>query len=219
MKKRTLAIGDIHGCLQALKNLEEFVDFNEEDTIITLGDYIDRGPESMQVLDWLMEARQKYELITLLGNHERMMEDATLDAGAYYFWEMNGGTQTLRSFDCEVEDVPNKYWQFIKSCKLFHETESHIFVHAGLEPQQPPGEQKEDVLCWLRFGDLEPHSSEKTIVCGHTPQKSFIPGVLPHAICIDTPAFRPEGYLTCLDVDSGTYWQANSKGDTRKNTL
>lgn len=219
MKKRILAIGDVHGCLQALKNLEEFVGFRETDTIITLGDYIDRGPESMGVLDWLIEAREKYNLITLLGNHELMMEEAKDNAGAYYFWEMNGGIQTVRSFDCDVEDVPDKYWQFFSSCELYHETDSHIFVHAGLDPKPPAEDQKPDVMCWLRFPNLKPHSSNKTIICGHTPQRSHVPGVLPHAICIDTHAFTPEGYLTCLDVESGVFWQANSKGDTRKNTL
>lgn len=219
MKKRTLAIGDVHGCLNALKTLEEFVGFCESDTIITLGDYIDRGPESKGVIDWLIAAREKYHLITLLGNHEEMMEDSKLDSAAHYFWSMNGGEQTLKSFDCAVEDVPDQYWGFIKSCKLFHETESHIFVHAGLDPILPPQAQTSDVLCWLRFGNLKPHHSYKTIICGHTPQRAHTPGVLPHAICIDTHACNPRGYLTCLDVDSGHYWQANSKGETRENTL
>ena len=217
--KRTLAIGDVHGCLDALKTLEEFVGFCESDTIITLGDYIDRGPDSKGVLDWLIAGREKYDLITLVGNHELMMEEAKHNAGAYYFWEMNGGVQTLHSFDSDVEDVPAQYWEFIKSCELFYETKSHIFVHAGLDPILPPENQNSETLCWLRFANLKPHHSNKMIICGHTPQRSHVPGLLPHAICIDTHAFNPKGYLTCLDVETGNYWQANNKGDTRKNTL
>ncbi|MGJ8657168.1 MAG: metallophosphoesterase family protein [Akkermansiaceae bacterium] len=218
-KGRTLAIGDIHGCLDALKTLEEFVGFSENDTIITLGDYIDRGPDSKGVIDWLISGREKYNLITLAGNHELMMEDSKHSAAAHYFWSINGGESTLMSFDCCVEDVPTNYWQFIKSCELFYETDSHIFVHAGLEPSLAPEDQNPDTLCWLRFGNLKPHDSNKTIICGHTPQKSHIPGILPHAICIDTHAFNPRGYLTCLDVETGDYWQASNQGIKRKKTL
>ncbi len=216
---RTLAIGDVHGCLDALTALEDLVGFNESDTIITLGDYIDRGPDSKGVIDWIIAAREKYNLITLTGNHELMMEDAKNSAQDHQFWSLNGGENTLNSFDCRVEDIPAKYWEFIKSCKLFHETEEHIFVHAGLDPLLPPRDQTPDTLCWLRFGNLKAHSSNKTIICGHTPQRSHIPSILPHAICIDTHAFTPTGYLTCLDVKSGEYWQSNNKGVTRKNTL
>ena len=216
---RTLVIGDIHGCLDALKTLEEFVGFCAADTIITLGDYIDRGPDSKGVIDWLIDRRGKYNLITLAGNHELMMEDAKHGLTPHYFWTVNGGDSTLVSFDCGIEDVPDKYWDFIDCCDLFYETDTHIFVHAGLEPTTPPQEQEPDTLCWLRFGKLKPHSSNKVIVCGHTPQRTHVPTSLPHAICIDTHAFHPHGYLTCLDVSTGDYWQANNQGITRKNTL
>lgn len=217
--KRTLAIGDVHGCYDALVELEKFAGFNPSDTIITLGDYIDRGPKSKEVLDWLISAYEKYNLIALLGNHELMMDDAKFIPSALPFWEMNGGIQTLSSFGSDIEGIPKVYWDFLRDCKLFHETDSHIFVHAGLDPKQPVQDQKENVLCWLRFGELKRHHSGKTIICGHTPQKSRIPGVLPYAICIDTHAFQSDGWLTCLDVHSNEYWQANSAGDTRKGSL
>ena len=216
---RTLAIGDVHGCLDALKTLEKFAGFCETDTIIALGDYIDRGSDSKGVIDWMIAAREKYNLITLLGNHEEMMEEARLCAEAYQFWTMNGGDQTLNSFECSIGAIPESYWEFIKSCKLFHETENHIFVHAGLEPSLPPEEQQSDITCWLRFRDLKPHVSNKTIICGHTPQRGNMPGILPHAVCIDTYAFNHKGYLTCLDIESGEYWQANNKRITHKSMI
>lgn len=216
---RTLAIGDIHGCLGALEDLEQIVGFNENDTIIALGDYIDRGPESKGVLDWMIAAKEKYNLITLLGNHEEMMVESKLGAEAYYFWTMNGGEDTLNSFRCSLREIPDPYWEFIESCKLYHETDRHIFVHAGLEPMIPVDEQESDVLCWLRFRDLKPHMSNKMVICGHTPQKANLPGVRPHAICIDTYAFDHKGYLTCLDVDTGEYWQANDTHGTRKSRI
>ena len=216
---RTLIIGDIHGCLDALTSMENFVGFNESDTIITLGDYIDRGPDSKGVIDWLLNRREKYNLITLAGNHELMMENARDNAQDHFFWSLNGGENTLNSFDCSIEDIPSKYWDFIKSCKLFHETESHIFVHAGLDPLLPAEAQHPDTLCWIRFRNLKQHTSNKIIFCGHTPQRSYIPGILPYAVCIDTHVFHPDGYLTCLDVTTGDYWQSNSEGVTRKNKL
>ncbi len=216
---RKLAIGDIHGCLKALKTLEEFAGFCESDTIIALGDYIDRGSDSKGVMDWMIAAREKYNLITLLGNHEEMMAESRLCAEAYYFWTMNGGDQTLSSFGSSIGGIPDEYWEFIKSCKLFYETDDHIFVHAGLDPMLPPEEQETDIMCWLRFRDLKPHVSNKTIICGHTPQRGNTDGMLPHAICIDTYAFNHSGYLTCLDVESGEYWQANNNGETHKHSL
>lgn len=219
-ESRTLAIGDIHGCLNALKTIEVAINFNKSDTIIVLGDYIDRGPDSKGVLDWMIDSQAKYNLITLLGNHEEMMDEALLCPEAYYFWIMNGGDDTLKSFkQSSIDGIQHKYWEFIKSCKLFHETEDHIFVHAGLEPLLPASEQETDILCWLRFRDLKPHISNKMIICGHTPQQGNVPGVLPHAICIDTYAFHHKGYLTCLDVNTGEFWQANNHGEIRKSRI
>lgn len=219
-RSRTLAIGDIHGCLSALEALEKTVGFKASDTIVALGDYVDRGLKSKEVIDWMLVARQKYNLVTLLGNHEEMMLEALECPEAYYFWIMNGGDQTLDSFmEFSIDRIPDKYWEFIRSCKLFYETETHIFVHAGLEPLLPPAEQESDVLCWLRFRDLKPHISNKMVICGHTPQTGNVPGVMPHGICIDTYAFSNAGFLTCLDVDTGEFWQANKKGEVRKSRI
>ncbi len=218
-QSRTLVIGDIHGSWAALKTIEKLVHFNESDTVIALGDYIDRGPDSKNVLDWMIAARRKFNLIPLLGNHEEMMLDARFSTGALQTWMMNGGDKTLKSFGSDISGVSAHHWQFIKSCKLYHETDSHIFVHAGLEPNLPPEQQKSDVMCWLRFRDLQPHMSNKIIVCGHTPQRSTFPAVLPYGICIDTYAFDPKGFLTCLDINTGEYWQANDQGTVRKRIL
>ncbi len=217
---RTLAIGDTHGCIVALKTLEKAIGFKASDTIIALGDYVDRGPDSKGVIDWMIAAQKKYNLITLLGNHEEMMLEARACPEAYYFWIMNGGDQTLDSFlEFSIDRIQKPYWDFIENCKLYHETDTHIFVHAGLEPLLPPEDQEADVLCWLRFRDLKPHVSKKTVICGHTPQNGNVPGVLSYGICIDTYAFSNTGYLTCLDVNSGEFWQANNRGEVRKSRI
>jgi serine/threonine protein phosphatase 1 len=216
---RTLAIGDIHGCLNALEALAEFVDFSPEDTIITLGDYIDRGPDSKGVIDFLLKLRKTHSLITLKGNHESMMQDAILHYEDLMNWLLNGGMETLNSFGAlEFEHIASRYWEFFDSCENYHETKEHIFVHAGLLPELPLNEQAEETMLWLRFNETEPHSSGKRFICGHTPQHPRKPAVRDHAICIDTGACNG-GWLTCLDVNSGNYWQANQQGKTRKGKI
>ena len=213
---RTLAIGDIHGCLKSLETLADFVDFSPEDTIITLGDYIDRGPSAKGVIDYLLKLRESHQVITLKGNHELMMEESRTEYDDLMNWLLNGGIETLNSFNAvEFEQIDQKYWDFFESCLGYHETDNHIFVHAGLIPDKPLDEQTDHAKFWLRFNETEQHNSGKLIICGHTPQKPGVPTVKDHAICIDTGACN-EGWLTCLDVESGDYWQANEKGKTRQ---
>src|SRR5262249_40205022 len=93
-------------------------------------------------------------------------------------------------------------------------TDSHFFVHANAYPDCPLNEQPDLMLYWESFNDPPPHESGKVLVCGHTPQESCIPRNIGHAICIDTGACKG-GWLTCLDVATGKYWQANERGETR----
>ena len=216
---RTLVIGDIHGCLKALEVLVDFVSPKENDTLVTLGDYIDRGPDSKKVIDFLIGYDKSNKLITLKGNHEQMMENARQSIQESQFWLVNGGDATMDSFNAfSLEDIDDHYWRFMADCPLYHESENHIMAHAGLEPDLPLDEQPTEVLLWKRIFDTEPHISGKTLICGHTSQRSGDPLVLDHAICIDTFAMG-DGWLTCLDVDSGTFWQANQCGETRQRSL
>ncbi len=220
---RTLAIGDIHGSNTALSTLCDYVDFRSDDTIVTLGDYIDRGPDSKEVIDSLIELGKNHRVITLKGNHEVMMENSLLSEQERYFWLYNGGEATMRSFELqppilEKEDIPQTYWNFFKSCQPYYETQNHILVHAGLEPETNLEDQEENFTLWQRIFETKPHKSGKTIVCGHTPQIEGYPLKLDHAICIDTSACRG-GWLTCLDIDSGHYWQANEAAETRSGSV
>lgn len=216
---RTLAIGDIHGCLTALETLINRIELTSDDTLVFVGDYIDRGPDSKGVIDFIIELQKRHQVITLKGNHELMLEGALTDTEELFFWLTNGGISAAESFNIDsLEDIPQKYWDFIASCPLYHETDEHIIAHAGLEPNLPLEEQTTESLCWLRIRDTKPHMSGKTLVCGHTPQRNGKPLKLPHAICIDTHAFGAK-WLTCLDIHSGIYWQANQKGQFRKSRL
>jgi len=117
-----------------------------------------------------------------------------------------------------ADDIPAAYWDFIKSCKPYYETENHILVHAGLEPETDLEHQEENFTLWQRIFETKPHKSGKTIICGHTPQPEGYPLKLDHAVCIDTAACR-HGWLTCLDIDTGHYWQANEEGETRQGSI
>lgn len=221
---RTLAIGDIHGCYDALVSLAKAVGLSSDDLLITLGDYVDRGPDSAAVLDWLIERSQHGKLVPLLGNHERMMIEARHDAVTREDWLLYGGAATLESYrrrggEGDLEDVPAGHWRFFqRQCRYLYETESHFFVHAGALADVPLNQQPEGILLWERLFAAVPHQSGKTMVCGHTPQSSGVPLNLGHAVCIDTWACG-HGWLTCLEVETGQYWQANQRRKTRTGTL
>jgi len=210
-----LAIGDIHGCRVALETMIEYAAPKLEDTVVTLGDYVDRGPDSKGVVDCLLEFRQSHKLIHLKGNHELQMEDALTGKRGYDFWLQGlvGGKETLDSYGGVFEAIPEEHWEFLKSAGKLYECETHFFVHAGAEPNVPLSEQKESVVHWKRFYEASAHESGKTMVCGHTIQVD-LPVNLGHSICLDTCAYGG-GWLTGLDVQSGVYYQTNESGDKR----
>ncbi len=136
---KIFAIGDIHGCFNKLVSLMDKVniDFNQ-DTIVFMGDYIDRGPDSFEVVEYLMHLKKKYSNIVLLkGNHEEMLLNY-LSGSDRYLYLSNGGQQTIESYmdrpyNIKAGPIPSDHLDFIKSLDLFYETEDYIFVHAGLK--------------------------------------------------------------------------------------
>jgi serine/threonine protein phosphatase 1 len=220
---RYLAVGDIHGCFKALTTLAKFVPFEAEDTVITLGDYVNRGPDSCAVLDWLIVFQQRGKLVALCGNHEIMMLEAREGREASNRWMEYGGDATLASYSPfgdqgRLVDIPDAHWEFLERTRSMFETPTHFFVHANEYPNCPLDEQPDLMLFWEQFVDPLPHESGKVMICGHTSQKSGMPLNVGHAVCIDTWACG-KGWLTCLDVGSGKYWQANQRGETRESWL
>jgi serine/threonine protein phosphatase 1 len=217
---RTLAIGDIHGCFTALRTLVDTIALRPDDRLITLGDYINRGHNSFAVVEWLLRRKDSGGLISLRGNHEEMLLRARGDRRSFEDWLSCGGKQTLASYshlpdDGNLADIPDDHWRFFEETQLWCESESHFFVHANAYPDMPLDEQPEYTLLWEKFDAPPPHESGKTMVCGHTPQKSGRPLNVGHAVCIDTWVYG-KGWLTCLDVESGRYWQANEQGEARE---
>jgi serine/threonine protein phosphatase 1 len=222
---RYLAVGDIHGCYKALETLAAFVPFSSDDLIITLGDYVDRGPDSRAVLDWVIARHLAGKLIALRGNHELMMLEARDNIQAFKVWLRAGGDATLASYSqalagADQIDIPESHWRFLKEdLRGWYETEKHFFVHAGAYADSPLDHQPDFMLYWESFDNPAPHESGKVMICGHTSQKLGKPLSVGHAVCIDTRAYGEDGWLTCLDVASGRYWQANQKGETRSDWL
>ena len=221
---RVLAVGDIHGCLHPLNDLLDWVRPAAGDVLITLGDYVDRGPDSRGVLDRLIALKKSgMKLVCLRGNHEVMMLDArTGGTDDKKMWLSVGGIQTLGSYGAApgrsgtFDDIPAAHWEFLEYNLLdYFETATHIFVHAGLYPDVPLDEQPDNMLYWEFLPEAIRHTSGKTVVCGHTSQKSGVPRVIPGAVCVDTYA-HGGGWLTCLEATTGQYWQVNQLAKRRE---
>lgn len=222
---RTLAVGDIHGSSAALDALMAVVAPTPNDLLVFLGDYVDRGPDSKGVLDRLLALQQTHRVVCLRGNHELMMARARHDRSELRMWLSVGGAEALSSYSGPrwanwADAVPPEHWRFLEEGLYdFFETETHLFVHANLNPGDPLDEQTEMMLFWEFLSAPVRHVSGKVMVCGHSTQRSGVPKAWPTTVCIDTGAYHPGGWLTCLDVGSQKYWQANQRGDTRTGHL
>jgi serine/threonine protein phosphatase 1 len=224
MPGRTIAIGDIHGCRLALTTLLDAIAPTPDDTLVTLGDYIDRGPDSRGVLDEVIALSGRCRLVPLLGNHEEMLLLGQINSDVLKSWLSCGGVEAVRSYGWTpggprrslTEWIPKRHWDFLARCLHYHETDTHIFLHAGYVPNLPLKEQPAVALRW-RVTDARtavPHQSGKIAVVGHTPQRSGNVLDLGFLICIDTDCCRG-GWLTGLDVQTGQVWQADNNGRLR----
>lgn len=215
LPQRTLAIGDIHGCHRQFQALLDAVRLTRDDHLILLGDLIDCGPDSAGVIKTVLALKRSFDVTAILGNHEEMMLAARDNRDKYGDWLKNGGDATLKSYAGvrgELRDVPAEHWAFLsKSLVQYVETETHLFVHASAYPDMALDEQPAYMLRWERCDRIMPHESGKTIVCGHTPQKSGRPMNRGYAICLDTAACAG-GPLTCMDAASGKIWQSDATG-------
>jgi serine/threonine protein phosphatase 1 len=224
MPPRTIAIGDIHGCSLALEAVLAAIGPRPQDVIVTLGDYVNRGPDSRGVIDRLIALAGRCTLVPLLGNHDQTFL-AALNGdrrGLSNLLDM-GGRPTLASYgagritEADLARVPADHVAFLRSCRDSYETESHIFAHAQYEPERPMDEQSPVWLRWesLRDGIPAPHVSGKTAIVGHSSQKSGEVLDVGHLVCIDTFCYGG-GWLTARDVRTGEVWQANRDGELRR---
>lgn len=212
---RTIAVGDIHGCLTALEELLAAVDPAPEDRLVFLGDYVDRGPDSRGVIEFLLALRQRCQVICLLGNHEIMFRGA-LAGFETDLWLQVGGQETLESYGGALANVPQSHHEFLLGLPLFFESDEHIFVHANYDPQLPMEQQSEVLACWEHINFLAPgpHCSGKPVFVGHTPQLNGEVATLGDLTCIDTHCVGGM-WLTAIDVHTRQVWQVSPSGQQR----
>jgi serine/threonine protein phosphatase 1 len=219
---RTIAIGDIHGCRVALDTLLTALALGSDDTLVVLGDAIDRGPDSRGVLERLLALREECRLVPILGNHEQMLLEAIDGRIPLQDWLMHGGAETLDSYgkDAALSEVSEEHIRFLRTWGDYHETASHFFVHGNYQPQ---GILSQQPWRWLRWESLRTtlpavHSSGKTAVMGHTSDKRGEILNLGHLTCIDTYCCGGH-WLTALEPDTRQVWQANEHGEQRESSL
>ena len=202
MLKRQIAVGDIHGCFDLLKTLiEEIIRFTpDEDMLIFMGDYIDRGKQSKEVIQYLSALKKKLpdKVILLKGNHEDLAYNALTaqDPGKdMMFWRINGGADTVISFG-GIKNSGEYLIPFIESLQFYYENDTHIFVHAGIPNGKDPSTATPEEMLWDR--DFS-YDGEKTLVVGHTAKSVVTKFNHGKIICVDTGAFMT-GILSAYDV-------------------
>lgn len=216
---RTISIGDVHGCSTALSQLIIAIDPQRDDTLVMLGDYVDRGIDSKGVLDQLIELQSRLNLVPLLGNHEEILLNARESRSNLDFFLACGGIATLDSYGSsgKLSLIPERHWTFLKSCRSYFETDRHLFLHANYKPDVPVDELDTQTLRWLSLWDYVPaaqHCSGKIAIVGHTPQTSGFILDLGYLKCIDTSCCNG-GWLTALDVETGQLWQVSERGELK----
>ena len=217
--ERVIAIGDVHGCIHALDTLIEAIAPTRRDLLVFLGDLIDHGRDSRDVLERLVELQSICQVVLIQGNHEEMMLAARDNDKAFMFWQNSGGATTLSSyrFPGRIEDVPSEHWALIESCLPYYETDDLIFTHANYLPDMPMPKQPGHQLRWALFEptEMRQHVSRKPVVVGHTEQSEGEILDLGFAMCIDTACWR-YGWLTAVDCHTGDIWQASRWGILRE---
>ncbi|MDX2286771.1 MAG: metallophosphoesterase family protein [Bacteroidia bacterium] len=193
---RKIAISDIHGCIKTLRALvEQQLRLTRQDELFLLGDFIDRGPDSKGVLDYLMQLEESgYQVRMLKGNHEVMMVESVRDSASVTNWIYNGGQEALQSFGVsDPAEIPQRYIDFVDRLHLYLEVDRYILVHAGLNfvpnaKTQSKGKDSGNFLfrvhnplldyesmLWIRFwyDDIDWRwLRDRIIVHGHTPMET-----------------------------------------------
>ena len=204
---RLLAFGDIHGCRRQLQMLLDQVKPTVADTLVFLGDYIDRGADSAGVVTDLLELRERLpHCVFLRGNHEQMLLDL-LAGGEPTRFLCNGGGRTIASYEArKAWPPPAGHLEFFAQLPAMYETGGFIFAHAGLRPGVPASEQSPDDLLWIRGEFLaSDYDWGSPVVFGHTPLPE--PLLTRSRIGLDTGCVYG-GRLTCCDLLTRSCWQS-----------
>jgi len=212
---RTFVVGDIHGCVDEVDRLLDALTPAASDTLVFLGDYIDRGPFPKAVIDRMLRLRHEGpRCVFLKGNHEDMFLAYMGERGAYgEAFLFNGGETTLRSYGLEGQSpaslavrVPPEHLEFLLSLELRYEHPPFLCVHAGVAPNRPLDDQRDEDLLWIRDAFVaHPHPFGCTILFGHTPQREVLVHH-PYKIGLDTGLVY-WNKLSCLELEEQRLYQ------------
>ncbi|RNI25033.1 metallophosphoesterase [Rufibacter latericius] len=207
------AISDIHGCAKTFKYMvEEVLHLRNRDSLFLLGDYIDRGPDSKGVLDYILKLiRNGYKVYALSGNHEYMMLRARENLAYNTFWLTNGGKETLESFRVEtIESIKSVYWDLLEQLELYMVLDDYLLVHAGFNFAISNPERDKHTLLWAREFEVDKQKlGNRRIIHGHTPLpleqiKYSLRKPVSNVLNIDAGCvFKSQlGYLVALNLDT-----------------
>ena len=204
-ENRIIGITDIHGELGKLESLLGKLDLMPDDTIVFMGDYIDRGKNSKGVIDKIISLSDFCKCVYLKGSHEYAYLNARKgdEYYKYLFWNY-GGVQTAESYG-SFENIYNVHGEFLESLLPYYETEDYFFIHAGLRPNIPFEEQQEEDFFYIR-SEFYSHKTNfpKKIIFGHTEFDE--PQVQADKICIDTGCGKyPNAVLTAIICPEETF--------------
>ena len=213
MSKKIFAVGDIHGRYDKLVAIMKVLPWNREagDLLLFIGDYIDRGPQSREVVEYLVKLNKGGgNFVFLKGNHEKMLLDYYIQQKDQMLYVANGGAETIASY---VEGgigrkafvLPEDHLEFLLSLQLYFETDDYIFVHAGLRDGIALEEQSEEDMLWIREEFIySAYDWTKRVIFGHTALET--PFVTPGKIGIDTGAVYGNK-LTAVELPRMKFYQ------------
>ena len=204
----TFAIGDVHGCLDKLTRLVALCERYAGDRparYVMLGDYVDRGPDSRGVIEFLMRWQVKMPglVICLRGNHEQLAIEAHKSPGAMPLWLRNNGETTQRNYPETNGRMLATHLAWLDALPFCHDDGLRFFVHAGVDLSRPLHDQSEEVMIWMRepfLSDSDTVDCGRFIVHGHTPLKGGKPELRRHRLDLDTAAVLG-GPLTAAAFD------------------
>jgi len=202
-----LAVGDIHGSAEQLRTLLTFDGLYSSRHVVFLGDFVDIGPDSREVVELLLSFKElHHETTFLMGNHDLGLL-RYLETGDFATYASTGGISTIRSYCGEVygdvrsrlsERMPSSHRQFLEELAIYREDDEYLFSHAGYDPKSPTSRSREAMIVESHPAMFQSPTLPKLAVCGHYFQSTHRPLITPKVACVDTGCAILQGPLTGL---------------------